>query len=67
MENLKVANKNAIKTHFDHRIAMSFLVLGMCSNEPIKIDDSRSIMTSFPNFVALINQVGGKISKLENQ
>lgn len=60
-------NKNAIKTHFDHRIAMSFLVLGMCSNEPIKIDDSRSIMTSFPNFVALINQVGGKISKLENQ
>ena len=60
-------NRNAIKTHFDHRIAMSFLILGMCSQKPIMIDDGRSINTSFPNFVELINQIGGNISDLENQ
>ena len=60
-------NRNAIKTHFDHRIAMSFLILGMCSQKPIVIDDGRSINTSFPNFVELINQIGGNISDLENQ
>ena len=60
-------NRNAIKTHFDHRIAMSFLILGMCSQKPIVIDDGRSINTSFPNFIEIINQIGGNISDLENQ
>ena len=60
-------NRNIIKTHFDHRIAMSFLILGMCSQKPIVIDDGRSINTSFPNFVELINQIGGNISDMENQ
>lgn len=60
-------NRNAIQTHFDHRIAMSFLILGMSSKKPIVIDDGRSINTSFPNFVELINQMGGNISDLENQ
>ncbi len=63
----KGGNENAIKTHFDHRIAMSFLILGMCSQKPIVIDDGRSINTSFPNFVELINQIGGNISDMENQ
>ena len=46
---------------------MSFLILGMCSQKPIVIDDGRSINTSFPNFVELINQIGGNISDMENQ
>jgi 3-phosphoshikimate 1-carboxyvinyltransferase len=44
-----------IETALDHRIAMSFLILGMVAAEPIAIDDVRPINTSFPNFVSLIN------------
>ena len=50
-----------IEARMDHRIAMSFLVLGMTSKEPIKIDDARHIVTSFPNFTDLMNKLGAKI------
>jgi 3-phosphoshikimate 1-carboxyvinyltransferase len=50
-----------VKTALDHRIAMSFLVLGTISNEPISIDDSAPIKTSFPNFIELMNGLGAKI------
>ena len=49
-----------IKTHLDHRIAMSFLVLGLNSEKPIRIDDSRMIATSFPNFFELMGTLGAK-------
>ena len=49
-----------ITTHLDHRIAMSFLVLGLNSEKPIKIDDSRMIATSFPNFFELMGTLGAK-------
>jgi 3-phosphoshikimate 1-carboxyvinyltransferase len=48
-----------IETALDHRIAMSFLILGMVTAEPIIIDDVRPINTSFPNFVSLINGLSG--------
>jgi 3-phosphoshikimate 1-carboxyvinyltransferase len=51
-----------IETAMDHRIAMSFLVLGSHSQEPIGIDDSRYIATSFPDFVSMMNALGAKIS-----
>ncbi len=44
-----------IETALDHRIAMSFLILGLASVEAVQIDDSNPINTSFPSFVALIN------------
>jgi 3-phosphoshikimate 1-carboxyvinyltransferase len=47
-----------IATAMDHRIAMSFLVLGMATSSPITIDDSRMIATSFPGFVTMMNGVG---------
>ena len=49
-----------ISTHLDHRIAMSFLVLGLNSEKPIRIDDSRMIATSFPNFFELMETLGAK-------
>ncbi|MGB1539493.1 MAG: (d)CMP kinase, partial [Rickettsiales bacterium] len=52
-------------SHYDHRIAMSFLVLGMASEQPVKIDDARAIGTSFPNFTALMNRLGGHISRID--
>jgi len=50
-----------VQTHMDHRIAMSFLLLGMTSKKPMTIDDSAAIATSFPNFVNLMNGLGAKI------
>ncbi len=50
-----------VETAYDHRIAMSFLVLGMVTNDPVQIDDSRSIVTSFPIFTDLMNNLGASI------
>jgi 3-phosphoshikimate 1-carboxyvinyltransferase len=46
----------------DHRIAMSFLVMGLASREAVTVDDSSMIATSFPNFVSLMRGVGAKIA-----
>jgi len=51
-----------IATHLDHRIAMSFLVLGTATDEPVKIDDGSVIATSFPGFVDMMNGLGAGIS-----
>ena len=51
---------NIIQTDFDHRIAMSFAVMGTKLG-PLKIEDSDSINTSFPNFKDEFNKLGGKI------
>ncbi|HOO81218.1 MAG TPA: 3-phosphoshikimate 1-carboxyvinyltransferase [Alphaproteobacteria bacterium] len=53
-----------IQTALDHRIAMSFLVLGSVTDEPISIDDGTPIATSFPNFVKLMNELGCDIKVL---
>lgn len=51
-----------VATALDHRIAMSFLVLGSATDEPISIDDSAPIKTSFPKFEILMNDLGMDIS-----
>ena len=51
------------KTYLDHRIAMSILILGMGSAKPVKIDDARPIVTSFPTFEALMAKLGAKLSR----
>jgi 3-phosphoshikimate 1-carboxyvinyltransferase len=51
-----------ILTAMDHRIAMSFLVLGSASLEPVAIDDGSFIDTSFPGFVDLMNRLGLRIT-----
>lgn len=51
----------SVETALDHRIAMSFLVLGCASDEPIAIDDAAPIKTSFPNFIELMNDLGAEI------
>lgn len=57
------AGDATIATQFDHRIAMSFLVMGMASARPVAVDDAEAIDTSFPGFVALMNGLGGKIGE----
>jgi 3-phosphoshikimate 1-carboxyvinyltransferase len=51
-----------IDTHMDHRLAMAFLVAGLASIEPISIDDSVMIRTSFPLFRQIMRTLGAKIS-----
>ena len=50
-----------VSTHLDHRIAMSFLVMGMASRKPMSVDDALMIATSFPNFHALMEGIGAKL------
>jgi 3-phosphoshikimate 1-carboxyvinyltransferase len=52
----------SVAAALDHRIAMSFLVLGMAARRPVQIDDSATIATSFPGFVALMNGLGAAIA-----
>jgi 3-phosphoshikimate 1-carboxyvinyltransferase len=50
-----------VTTHMDHRIAMSFLVMGLASRIHTQIDDSAFIATSFPGFTELLNGLGARI------
>ena len=50
-----------IAVNLDHRIAMSFLVMGMAAAEAVAVDDAEAIDTSFPGFVALMNGLGARI------
>jgi 3-phosphoshikimate 1-carboxyvinyltransferase len=60
----KVAGGAKIATHMDHRIAMSFLVLGLASAQPIAIDDAAMIETSFPGFADLMRGLGATMEPL---
>ncbi len=58
----EVAGGGLVATHLDHRIAMSFLVMGMASRAPMTVDDAAMIATSFPNFRALMEGLGAKFA-----
>jgi len=51
-----------VSTHMDHRIAMAFLIMGLASREPVGVDDTAFIDTSFPGFVALMRGIGALLS-----
>jgi len=52
--------KNLVKitTAMDHRIAMSFLVMGLTLENGVEIDDSSMIATSFPTFEKIFADFG---------
>jgi 3-phosphoshikimate 1-carboxyvinyltransferase len=56
-----VAGGGLVATHMDHRIAMSFLVMGLASAQPVGIDDGSFIATSFPGFVAMLRGLGANL------
>ena len=51
-----------VATHMDHRIAMSFLVMGLNADAPVSVDDTAFIATSFPDFVPMMLRLGGRLS-----
>jgi 3-phosphoshikimate 1-carboxyvinyltransferase len=50
-------------THLDHRIAMSFLVLGLAAQKPVGVDDGSPIATSFPVFEGLMTGLGATVER----
>ena len=51
-----------VATHMDHRIAMSALVMGLASDQPVKVDDTSFIATSFPDFIPMMRRLGAVFS-----
>lgn len=49
-----------VTTHLDHRIAMSFLVMGFAAERGVSVDDASVIATSFPSFVPLMEGLGAR-------
>jgi len=56
-----VAGGARTATHLDHRIAMSFLILGMAAQKPVSVDDASPIATSFPMFTPLMTALGAAL------
>jgi 3-phosphoshikimate 1-carboxyvinyltransferase len=50
-----------VEAFHDHRIAMSFLVLGLAARAPVTVDSASMIATSFPGFSGIMNSVGAQI------
>jgi 3-phosphoshikimate 1-carboxyvinyltransferase len=59
------AGGGLVKTHLDHRIAMSFLVLGLAAGKAVTIDDAAPIATSFPEFSILMTGLGARFEAME--
>lgn len=57
-----VSRGGDVVTRGDHRIAMSFLVLGLASAAPVRVDEAAMIGTSFPGFTPLMRSLGAQIA-----
>ena len=58
-------NQNVeINSNLDHRIAMTFLCLGLISEKPIKVDNTDTIKSSFPFFLDKMKKIGAKFEQL---
>lgn len=60
-----VPGGGTVATHLDHRIAMAFLVMGLASEQPVKVDDTAMIATSFPEFRTLMERLGARFGEGE--
>jgi len=54
----QVPGGGTVTTHMDHRIAMSFLTMGLASQKPVTVDDAGMIATSFPEYQNLMQALG---------
>ena len=53
-----------VEARLDHRIAMSFLCLGMAAKEAVGVDDAGPVATSFPVFTDLMGSLGARLERL---
>ena len=54
----RLGGDSTVETHMDHRIAMAFSVLGLAADQPVRIDDTAMIDTSFPGFAERMRALG---------
>ncbi|GAA4495393.1 3-phosphoshikimate 1-carboxyvinyltransferase [Gluconacetobacter tumulicola] len=57
-----VPGGGVVETRMDHRLAMSATVLGLIAVQPVQVDDTAFIDTSFPGFIALMNSIGAGLA-----
>jgi 3-phosphoshikimate 1-carboxyvinyltransferase len=57
----KVPGGATVEARLDHRIAMSFMVMGMAAENPVSVDDASPIATSFPIFEGLMGTLGAQL------
>lgn len=57
-----VAGGGRVATHLDHRIAMSFLCLGLAARNAVTVDDERMIATSYPTFKSDMTRLGAQFA-----
>lgn len=68
-DDLRVLGRGAVRggghitVGHDHRIAMGFLTMGLGTEQPIAVDDTSAIATSFPNFVEVMQGLGARIEE----
>ncbi len=53
------------EARLDHRIAMSFLILGMAAQSGVSVDDAGPIATSFPVFEPLMTRLGAVLERVD--
>ena len=58
----KVKGGGTVATQLDHRIAMAFLTMSLASEQPVTVDDTAMIATSFPEFRGLMESLGARYS-----
>ena len=54
----KIKGGSTVRTYFDHRIAMSFMCLDLVSDQPVRLDEKKSISTSFEEFFKCFSEIG---------
>ena len=52
-----------IDSKFDHRIAMSFLCLGLFMVNGVKVKNAETINSSFPSFFNIMKSLGANLKK----
>jgi len=61
----RVVGGGFVETGLDHRIAMSFLVMGLAAQRAVTVDDGAMIATSFPDFTEVMGGLGGRLAPIE--
>lgn len=51
-----------VATHMDHRLAMSGLMMGLATEQPVAVDDMGFVATSFPGFAEMMHGLGADLS-----
>ena len=58
-----VPGNGTCESFLDHRIAMSFMILGMGAKQGVTVDDAGPIATSFPIFEPLMASLGAQLRR----